>query len=67
MTLLDIDAFYVSPQTRISLLSIGNGIYDLLGLAAPYTIRLKLLMNNTLSVNNPGDWDLPVSTKLIKE
>ena len=67
MTLLDIDAFYVSPQTRISLLSIGNGIYDLLGLAAPYTIKLKLLMKDTLSVDNPGDCDSPMSAKFIKE
>ena len=30
-------------------------------------IKLKILMKNTLSLDNPGDWDSPVSTKLLKE
>ena len=67
LTLLDVDTFYKSPQTQRSMLSICNRIYDLLGLAAPYTIKLKLLMKDTLTVDNPGDWDSPVSSKLIKE
>merc|ERR1712002_849575 len=67
LTLQDVDAFIKSPQTRRSLLSLCNGIYDPLGLAAPYTIKLKLLMKDTLSVENPGDWDSPVSGKLVKE
>ena len=67
LTLHDIDTFYESPQSRRSLLSICNGIYNPLGLASPYTIKLKLLMKDTLSVDNPGDWDTPVSRKLIKE
>lgn len=36
-------------------------------MASPYTIKLKLLMKDTLSVDNPGDWDSPVSINLIKE
>ena len=67
LTLLDVDTFYKSSQTRRSLLSICNRIYVPLGLAALYTIKLKLLMKDTLTVDNPGDWDSPVSTKLIKE
>ena len=67
LTLQDVNVFIKSPQTRRSLLSICNGVYDPLRLAAPYTIKLKLLMKDTLSVENPGDWDSPVSTKLIKE
>ena len=67
LTLPDIDAFYESPQSRRSLLSICNGIYNPLGLASPYTIKLKLLMKDKLSVDNPGGWDLPVKGKLIKE
>ena len=55
LTLPDVDAFYKSPQTRRSLLSICNRIYDPLGLASPYTIKLKLLMKDTLSVDNPQD------------
>ncbi len=67
LTLQDVNVFIKSPQTRRSLLSICNGVYDPLRLATPYTIKLKLLMKDTLSVENPGDWDSPVSTKLIKE
>ena len=32
-----------------------------------YTIELKLLKKDTLSVDNPGNWDTPVSTILIKK
>ena len=67
LTLQDIDEFYESLQSRRSLLSLCNRIYDPLGLTSPYTIKLKLLMKETLSVDNPGDWDMPVSRKLIKE
>ena len=67
LTLHDIDTFYESQQSRRSLLSICNGIYDPPGLASPYTIKLKLLMKDTLSVDNPRNWDTPVSRKLIKE
>ena len=67
LTLHDIDALYESPQSRRSLLSICNRIYDPLGLRSPYTIKLKLLMKETLSVDNSGDWDTPVSKKPIKE
>ena len=67
LTIQDIDEFYESPQSRRSLLSLFNGIYDPLGLMSPYTIKLKLLMKETLSVDNPRDLDTPVSKKLIKE
>ena len=55
LTLPDVDTFYKSPQTRRSLLSICNEIYDPLGLASPYTIKLKLFMKDTLSVDNHRD------------
>ena len=42
-------------------------MYDPLGLATLYTIKLNLLMKDTLAVDNPGDWDSPVSASLIKE
>ena len=67
LTLQDIDKFYESPQSRRSLLSLCNRIYDPLGLTSPYTIKLKLLMKEMLSVDNLGHWDTPVSKKLIKE
>ena len=61
------ESFIKTPQTRRSLLSICNAVYNPLGLASPYTIKLKLLMKDTLSVDNPGDWDTPISTRLIRE
>ena len=41
LTLNDVESFIKTPQTRRSLLSICNAIYDPLGLASPYTIKLK--------------------------
>ena len=44
LTLEDVESFIKTPQTRRSLLSICNAVYDPLGLASPYMIKLKLLM-----------------------
>ena len=63
----DVDSFIKTPQTRRSLLALCNAVYNPLGLATPFTIKLKILMKETLSLDNPGDWDSPVSTSLIKE
>ena len=52
-TLEDIKSSIKTPQTQRSLLSICNAIYDPLGLASPYTIKLKPLMKDMLSVENP--------------
>ncbi len=67
LTLNDVDSFIKTPQSRRSLLAICNAVYDPLGLVTPFTIKLKILMKETLSLDNPGDWDSPVSTSLIKE
>merc|ERR1712240_452182 len=67
LTLNDVDSFIKTPQSRRSLLALCNAVYDPLGLATPFTIKLKILMKETLSLNNPGDWDSPVSTSLVKE
>merc|ERR1712240_165303 len=67
LTLNDVDSFIKTPQSRRSLLAICNAVYDPLGLVTPFTSRLKILMKKTLSLNNPGDWDSPVSTSLVKE
>ena len=67
LTLADVDDFIKTPQSRRTLLAICNAVYDPLGLATPFTIKLKILMKETLSLDNPGDWDSPVSTTLIKE
>ena len=67
ISLKDIGEFKGFQHNRRSLLAVCNGIYDPLGLCTPYTIKLKLLMKDTLNVENPGDWDSPVSKKLIDE
>ena len=58
---LDIPQFMSESHNRWSLLSICNGIFDPLGLVTPYTIKLKLLIKELLNLDNPGDWDSPVS------
>merc|ERR1712240_581421 len=67
LTLDDVDSFIKTPQSRRSLLALCNAVYDPLGLMTPFTIKLKILMKETLSLDNPGDWDSPVSTSLVKE
>ena len=55
ITLADVDDFIKTPQSRRTLLAISNAVYDPLGLATPFTIKLKILMKETLSLDNPGD------------
>ena len=52
---------------RRVLLSLVNGIYDPLGIASPYTIKLKLLMKSTIAEQGTSDWDSPVPAKLTKD
>ena len=63
----DMEKFQESLPTRRSLLSLVNGIYDPLGIASPYTIKLKLLMKSTIAEQEASDWDLPVPSKVIKD
>ena len=67
LTLKNVEGVMKSPQTQFILLGICNTVIDPLGLVCPYSIKLKILMKDTLSMDNPGDWDSPVSTKLVKE
>ena len=67
MKLADIESFKNQTHNRRTLLSICNSMYDPLGLCTPVTIKLKLLMRDSLSVNDPTDWDSPVSSHLIEE
>merc|ERR1712239_61014 len=67
LTINDVDSFIKTPQSRRSLLTICNTVYDPLGLATPFTIKLKILIKETLSLDNPGDWNSPVSTSLVKD
>ena len=53
LTLANVDDFMKTPQSRRTLLTICNAVYDTLGLATPFTIKLKILMKETLSLDNP--------------
>ena len=70
LTLEDVKPFIKTPQTWRSLLSIYTAVYNPLGLASPHTNKLKFhgtIKKDTRSVDNPGDWDTPVSSILIKQ
>ena len=55
------------PCTRRVLLSVCNSIYDPLGLATPYTIKLKLLMKATLEQGSSTDWNTPLNEGMNEE
>ena len=67
MTIEDLEEFKSKTHNRRTLLHICNSIYYPLGVASPFTVRLKLLMRDSLSVSDPTDWDTPVSGHLIEE
>ena len=70
LTLEDVKSFIKTPKTWRSTLSICNIVDDSFGLASSQIINSKLqgpIKKDTLSVENPGVWDTPVSSKLIKE
>ena len=49
-----------SLLTMRSLLAIINGIYDILGLCAPFTLRLKVAFRNLFAVEPKLGWDDPI-------
>ena len=61
LSLSDIEQLKSVKHTRRTLLGFCNGVFNPLGIALPYSIKLKILMKETLNVDNPGDWDGPVS------
>ena len=61
------ERFQDSSPTRRALLSVVNGVYNPLGIASPYTIKLKLLMKSTITHQDVSDRDSPVPSKIIKE
>ena len=52
-------------HNRRTFLGICNGIFDPIRISSPFSIKLKILMKDTLNVDNPGNWDSPVSTALM--
>ena len=55
LTLADADDFIKTPQSRRTLLAICNAVYNPLGLTTPFTIKLKILLKESLSHNFVGD------------
>ena len=61
------EKFHESSHSRQALLSIVNSVYDPLGIASPYMIKLKFLMKNTIAEQESSDWDSPVPDKIIND
>ena len=66
LLLEDMEQFRISSHNRRGLLGICNSIYDPLGICSPYTIKLKLLMKDTLAESSQTDWDSPVPQHLVE-
>ena len=67
----DMDGFRCSPHNLRGLLGICNAVYDPMGISAPFTIKLKLLMKDTLALedwppNTKKDWDKAVPQEIIQ-
>ena len=62
----DLDGFRNSVLSKRQVLGLCNGVYDPLGMASPYTIKLKLLIRETLLSQDRSDysskksWDKPI-------
>ena len=67
LSFADVDGFIKTPRSRRSLLTICNTDHYPLKLVNPFTIKTKILLKESLSLNSVGDWDPPASTSLIKE
>ena len=55
LTLSDLEQFKISPLSKRQVLSLCNGIYDPLGIASPYSIKLKLLIRDCLLSQDRND------------
>ena len=55
LSLSDIDKLKSAKHNRRTLLGICNGIFDPIRIASLYSIKLKILMKETLNINNPGN------------
>ena len=73
LTLSDLENFKVSSLTKRQVLSLCNGVYDPLGMASPYTIKLKLLIRDCLLSQDRVDlsskkaWDLANPENYVKQ
>ena len=67
LSLSDIEQLKSAKHMMRTLLGICNGIFYPIGIASPYSIKLKILMKETLNIDNLGNWDSPVSKDLMDE
>ena len=52
--------------TKRQILSIGNSIYDPLGLITPFTVKAKIILRTLWAKSSKLDWDDPVPEELRK-
>merc|ERR1712030_128641 len=72
ISLADLDSFRKSSLTKRQVLGLTNGIYDPLGIASPYSIKLKLLMRTSLMSldrqdNSKKSWDSSIQDSLVED
>ena len=54
---MDLTSLRSEALTSRKVLSIINGVYDILGLCAPFTLRLKAAFRDLFSVEPKLEWD----------
>ena len=64
LTVSDISTLSAIKMTKRLLLGVTNSFGDFLGIASPYTIRLKLLMKKLYEQDNPLAWDEDIPSGL---
>ena len=64
LTLADLDTIRSLTMTKRLLLGVTNSFGDFLGIASPYTIKLKLSMKKLFELDIPLSWDDDIPTSL---
>ena len=64
LTVRDVDSLKSVQMTKRILLGLTNSFGDFLGIASPYTIRLKLNMKKLFEVDIPLGWDDDIPQEL---
>ena len=69
----DLESFRTSTFSKRQILGLCNGVYDPIGIASPYTIKLKLLIRETLLSQDRSDssskksWDKPIPQSFVND
>ena len=67
LTLQDVDLLRSRTLTKSILLGVTNGFGDFLGIAAPFTVRFKVMMRVFFLLDEPLAWDEPVPEQCREE